>query len=99
MLVDQNDNGLLTEITPVGKEKMELLIVILLVLIVIAYNTRRKVKHAGITARRCPHCKNLIPMKADVCEYCHRDVPKEYWIWESGHPLRRKMSERRDLNQ
>jgi zinc-ribbon domain len=56
-----------------------LLLLILVVLMVIARRIRPR--HRGLFTRLCPHCRNRIPDRAKVCEYCGRDVPSPS-IWK-----------------
>jgi rRNA maturation endonuclease Nob1 len=52
---------------------MEILAIIAVVFLLILV-MRSGRKHKGIFTKRCPHCRNIIPDRAKVCEFCRGDV-------------------------
>jgi hypothetical protein len=56
------------------------MIVLILVLIVLALIwlgvSSRAPKHRGLFVMQCPHCRNLIPDRATVCEFCHGPIER-----------------------
>jgi uncharacterized OB-fold protein len=61
---------------------MEILILIVIAIGIFTIATRSRRGHRGLTARKCPACRNLIHPKATVCEFCHSPVTPERWIWQ-----------------
>jgi hypothetical protein len=54
---------------------MTIVLLILIVLVLIWLGTRgRAPKHRGLFVMKCPHCRNLIPDRATICEFCHNPV-------------------------
>ena len=64
---------------------MGILLLIVIAIAVIAIASRPKRGYRGLTARKCPHCRNLIHPKASVCEFCCQAVPPQRWIWQRAH--------------
>ena len=55
----------------------ELLIILIVVILIVTMMRGRAPKHRGLFVRKCPSCRNLIPDRATVCEFCHQPVEKE----------------------
>jgi membrane-bound metal-dependent hydrolase YbcI (DUF457 family) len=56
---------------------MTIVLLILIVLVLIWLGTRgRAPKHLGLFVMKCPHCRNLIPDRATICEFCHNPVER-----------------------
>jgi hypothetical protein len=64
---------------------MIVLILILIVLALIWLGVRgRAPKHRGLFVMRCPNCRNLIPDRATVCEFCHGPIERRLGWFSSG---------------
>ena len=58
---------------------MEFLAIVAVILLLILVFRSGGRKHKGLFTKRCPHCRNIIPDKATVCEFCKGDVSNVKW--------------------
>jgi len=55
---------------------IELLVVLIIIILLISTMRSRAPKHRGLFVMKCPKCRNLIPDRATVCEFCHHPIER-----------------------